>query len=79
MIITSDCGLNIYGTTGDSECGFAHGFAEGWMDVASSGEVFTARTEGNCSGGFVDQIARMRTENVNAEDPIGFGIGENFD
>ena len=49
------------------------------MNVASAGEVFTTCAEGDCRGGFVDQIASMGTENVNAENAIGFGIGENFD
>src|SRR6266436_1225391 len=62
--------LYINWAAGDAEGGFAHGFAEGWMGVASASEVFAARAKGDRGGGFVDQIARMGTDNVNAENAI---------
>ena len=49
------------------------------MNVASAGEVFTARAEGDRSGGLVDQVACVGTNNVNSENGIGFGVGEDFD
>ena len=49
------------------------------MRMASAGEVFAASAEGNGRGGFVSQFARAWPENVNAQDAIRFGVGENLD
>src|SRR3954452_8703576 len=40
---------------------FPHGLPERGMHMAGAGQVFAAGGEGNRGGGFVDQIARMRS------------------
>ena len=45
---------------------FAERLAESWMDMAGASEIFAAGAERDRRGGFVDQIAGMRSEDVNA-------------
>ena len=48
------------------------------MSVATAGDVFAAGTEFHRNGGFVDEFARMRSDDVNSKDSICDLVGKNF-
>ena len=49
------------------------------MNVTGPGEVFAAGAEGNRGSGFVDQVASVWANYMNAKNAIGFGVGQDFD
>ena len=66
-------------TAGGGESGFAKSFAQGGMRLGIGAEAFAAGAEGNGHGGLVDQVARMGTQDVDAQDAVGEGVGEELD
>jgi hypothetical protein len=59
----------------DRQGGFAEGFGKGRVGVADVGQVLGAGPELHRGGGFGDQIAGVRAEDVDAQDAIGAGVG----
>ena len=62
----------------DGEGGFFERFGERGMRVAGAGDVFAGCTEGNGGGGFGDEFTRAGSDDVDAEDAIGFFVGEDL-
>ncbi|ODA68154.1 hypothetical protein A7A08_01325 [Methyloligella halotolerans] len=48
------------------------------MGVAGAGQILGRATELHKNGGFGDHVARVRAQDVDAEDPVGLLVGENL-
>jgi hypothetical protein len=59
--------------------GFFEGFTQGWVGVAGAGDVFGTGAEGHGGRGFGDEVAGARADDVDAEDAVVLGVGEDFD
>ena len=48
------------------------------MNMAGSREVLATCSKRDCGGGFVNQIAGMWANDVNSENAVRFGVGEDL-
>ncbi len=58
----------------DGEGRFFEGLGERRMGVAGAGDVFAGCAELHGGGGFGDQVAGARAEDVHAEHAVGLGV-----
>ena len=63
----------------DGQGGFAQGFGQGGVGVADVSQVLGAGSELHRGGGFGDQVAGVRGEDVDAQDAVGAGVGQELD
>ncbi len=63
----------------DGQRRFFDGFRQGRVRVEGAGEVFAGGVEFHRHDRFGDHVARMGGEDVDAEDAIGFGVGDDLD
>src|SRR5690606_39009769 len=59
--------------------GFHHRLPEGGVGVNRESHVRSIGTHFDCEGTLRDQIARLGSHDVDAEDPLVFGIDDGFD
>src|SRR5262245_10522487 len=62
----------------DGEGSFFDGLRKRRVSVTGAGEIFAAGTERNRGGGLGNEFTGSRSQNVNAENPIRFFVGEHF-